>query len=445
MKITIIGTGHVGLVTGLALAHIGHDITCFDINSKKIDLLKNGKMPFTEQDAEKYLSLNKSRLTFTTDLNIAYQNPDIIVITVQTPEKENGDVELKYLYEACDKMVPYIKRKIPIVIKSTVPIGTNEKVEEYINSKLNNKIKICTVSNPEFLSQGSAIHDTLFASRIIVGSEDEFSLNEIKKMYEPLLKEPYNVPYLEMSRKNAEMVKYVSNSFLALKISFINEIANLSTLLGTNIDEIVKGISLDTRIGDKFLKPGLGYGGSCFQKDTKALLYQSNNNLKTIESAIKINNNQKLIFANKILEKYKDLKNINIAILGVTFKPNIDDITNSPAISNIDFFLDNNANIFVYDILGLKNLKSIYKDKINYCNSIEECIKDKDIAIIFTELESIVNFDIENYSKLMKTPIVYDGRNCYKITDVANYDIDYYSIGRAEIKNGYKIHNCKYN
>ena len=435
MKVTIVGTGNVGLTTGIALAHIGHDVTCLDISKDKINILNTLKIPFVETNLEEYLKQNKDRLKFTLDESKAYKDTEIIFITVQTPEKENGDVELKYLYSACDKICLHLKKSVPIVIKSTVPVGTNEEIEKYMNKHLNENIQICTVSNPEFLSQGTALNDTLYASRIILGVENDLALKKLKKLYEPLLKPPYNVPLLITDRKSAEMVKYVSNSFLALKISFINEIANLASDLGTDIEKVVEGVGLDSRIGKQFLKAGIGYGGSCFPKDMKALLYQSNNKLKTIEAAIEVNNKQKMIFAKEIVEKFKNINNLKIAILGVTFKPNTDDISNSPAIENIEFFLKNNIDVHVFDPLGIDNIKNIFDNKIGYYNSIEECIRNKDIAIIFTELEEIKNFDISNYSKLMKTPIIYDGRNCYDLKQVSKYDVDYISIGRNRIMN----------
>ena len=348
MKVVVAGTGYVGLITGVVLAYIGNKVTCIDVDSNKINLLNSGKSPIYEKDLDKYLSLSKDNLNFTTDNN-CYADSDVIIIGVGTPERKDGSANLDYVYNVCDNIIKYITKDVVVVIKSTVPIGTNDDIEKYFSTKRSD-IKITVASNPEFLAQGTAIHDTLYASRIVVGTEDEKTFSIMRELYEPLTKEPYNVPYLEMDRRSAEMVKYASNDFLALKISYINEIANLCGKVGANIDDVTKGMSYDKRIGSLFLKPGIGYGGSCFPKDTKALHWLSKINdceLKLVKDCIEINKKQKLVLFDKLREDFESLKNLKVTILGLSFKPMTDDLREAPSLVNIDMLLDYDAIITV--------------------------------------------------------------------------------------------------
>ena len=432
MKIVVAGTGYVGLITGVVLAYIGNKVTCVDINNDKINLLNEGKSPIYEKDLDKYLLLSKDNLTFTIDNN-CYKDCDIVIIGVGTPERKDGSANLDYVYNVCDNIIKYATKNLIVVIKSTVPIGTNDEIENYINSRVSN-IKISVVSNPEFLSQGTAINDTLYASRVIVGAEDEKSFEIMKKIYEPLTKDPYNVPYIEMDRRSAEMVKYASNDFLALKISYINEIANLCNKVHANIDNVVKGMSYDERIGSLFLKPGIGYGGSCFPKDTKALHWLSKINdceLTLVKDCIQINKKQKLILFNRLKENFNNnLNGIKIAILGLSFKPMTDDLREAPSLVNIDMLLDCGAIIRVYDPVSLEKVKLIYGDKLSYFDSIDDSIKGCDAVMIMTEWETIKNYDIDKFKKFMNNYQIYDGRNCYNPTIMKQKGIEYYSIGR---------------
>lgn len=432
MKVVVAGTGYVGLITGVVLAYIGNKVVCIDVDQEKIKLLRQGKSSIYEKDLDKYLLLAKDNLTFTTD-NSCYKDSDVIIIGVGTPERQDGSANLDYVYDVCNNIIKYANKDMVVVIKSTVPIGTNDEVEEYLSSKRKD-IKLTVVSNPEFLSQGSAIHDTLYASRIIVGAVDDNAFKVMRELYEPLLKEPYNVPYLEMNRRSAEMVKYASNDFLALKISYINEIANLCNKVGANIDEVTKGMSYDKRIGSLFLKPGIGYGGSCFPKDTKALHWLSKINdceLTLVKACIEINKKQKLILFNKLREDFNySLKGKKITILGLTFKPMTDDLREAPSLVNIDMLLDYDADITVYDPIALDKVKKIYNNKIKYANTIDEAIKNSDAVLIMTEWAEIKNYNIDNYTKYMKYANIYDGRNCYDPVIMKNKGINYYSIGR---------------
>lgn len=432
MKVVVAGTGYVGLITGVVLAYIGNKVTCIDVDSNKIDLLNNGQSPIYEQDLDKYLSLAKDNLHFTTD-NSFYADSDIIIIGVGTPEKKDGSANLDYVYTVCDNIAKYATKDVVVVIKSTVPIGTNDDIEKYFSSKRKD-INITVASNPEFLAQGSAIHDTLYASRIVIGAEDSNTFDTMRKLYEPLTKDPYNVPYLEMDRRSAEMVKYASNDFLALKISYINEIANLCSKVGANIDNVTKGMSYDKRIGSLFLKPGLGYGGSCFPKDTKALHWLSKINdseLKLIRDCIEINKKQKLLLFNKLREDFNNsIKNLKITILGLSFKPMTDDLREAPSLVNIDMLLDYDADITVYDPKALSKVKQIYGNKIKYALTIDEAIKSSDAVLIMTEWQEIKDYNLNNYIKYMNKANIYDGRNCYDPKIMKEKGIYYYSIGR---------------
>ncbi|HBH3677526.1 TPA: UDP-glucose/GDP-mannose dehydrogenase family protein, partial [Clostridioides difficile] len=315
-----------------------------------------------------------------------------------------------------------------VVIKSTVPIGTNEEIEDYINRNLKNDVKVELASNPEFLSQGTAVKDTLHASRIVIGVESEWAREILEEIYKP-----FNQPIIVTNRNSAEMIKYASNNFLALKISFMNDIANLCEIAGANIEDVALGMSYDDRIGSKFLKAGIGYGGSCFPKDTKALHWLSEHNgyeLKTVKAAIEVNESQKLKLvrkASKLVESFQDMK---VAVLGLTFKPDTDDIREAPSIPNIKYLLERGARVTVYDPIGVNNTKKIFGDSILYADSVDDAIEDAEICFIMTEWKDVLNYDIHKYKEKMKNPLVLDGRNCYKIKDMEELGIEYYSIGR---------------
>ncbi len=445
MKIAVAGTGYVGLVTGVALAHIGHHVTCVDIDEIKIKKMQEGISPIYEEGLEELMHLNKERLTYTTDYKKAYSKADVIFIGVGTPEKEDGSANLTYLYAVLDQIRESVTKDTVVVIKSTVPIGTNDEVEKYLNEKVSG-LKISIVSNPEFLAQGTAVHDTLYATRIVVGVEDDYAKKIMTKLYKPLTKEPYNVPFLVMDRKSAEMVKYASNDFLALKISYINEIANFCEAIGADISLVTKGMSYDSRIGNKFLNPGIGYGGSCFPKDTKALHFLSKEygcEMKTLKATIEINKNQKLVLINKLEKVFPNLHGLTIGVLGLTFKPGTDDLREAPSIDNIKYLLKQGVIIKAYDPIGIDNFKRIlamdktltnHLNNITYYNNIDDTITNTDAVMIMTEWKEIKEYSLENYIKLMKTPYIFDGRNCYSLDNINEYNLYYNSIGRKIIE-----------
>ena len=433
MKIVVAGTGYVGLVTAVCLSEIGHHVTCVDVNQEKIDILNKGKSPIFEPGLEELMTKNKERLTYTLDYEKAYRDADVIFIGVGTPEKKDGSANLSYVYQVAKEIAQNVENDVIVVVKSTVPIGTNKKIEKYIKENLKNDIKMEVVSNPEFLSQGTAVKDTLHAQRIVIGVTSKHAENIMRQVYDGFQQE-----YLITDRESAEMVKYASNDFLALKISYINEIANLCEIVGANIQDVAKGMGMDARIGNKFLNAGIGYGGSCFPKDTKALNWLANYNdyeLKTIKAAIEVNENQKLKLIKKAKKYYESLEGLNIAVLGLTFKPNTDDLREAPSLTNIPILLEERANIKAYDPVGENNFKKNYPNEIIYCSSIEETLKDADICFIFTEWDEIKKLDVTLYTKLMKTPIVLDGRNCYDLEIMKKQNIIYESIGRKIINN----------
>lgn len=322
-KIVVAGTGYVGLVTGTCLSHIGHTVICVDVDKEKIRLMKNGASPIYEPGLEEMLKKNyrEGRLDFTTDYKSAYKDADVIFIGVGTPEKYDGSANLKYVYRVSKQIAQNVEKDCLVVIKSTVPIGTNDKMEAYIKKNLKNNVNVELVSNPEFLSQGTAVEDTLHAKRIVIGTESQKAANIMKSVYEK-----FNQPMVFTNRRSAEMIKYASNDFLALKISFMNEIANVCELVGASIDDVAKGMSYDPRIGDKFLKAGIGYGGSCFPKDTKALHWLAEDNgyeIKTIKATIEVNQNQKFRLIKKARKRFEILEGLKVAVLGLTFKPGL--------------------------------------------------------------------------------------------------------------------------
>lgn len=434
MKIAIAGTGYVGFVTAVCLAEKGHMVVCVDVDSEKIAKLNKYKKPLIyEAGLEELMARNGERLSYTTDHASAYKAAEVIFIGVGTPEKKDGSANLAYVYEAAKQIAETAEHDCVVVIKSTVPIGTNEKIEQYIKEHKKHDVNITIVSNPEFLSQGTAVKDTLNASRIVIGAEDDYSRDVMLKLYKD-----FDVPKLVTDRRSAEMIKYASNDFLALKISYINEIANLCEKIGANIEDVAKGMGLDARIGDKFLRAGIGYGGSCFPKDTKALHWLSNfhdHELKTVKAAIEVNDNQKLVLLKKARKYYDSFRDIKIAVLGLTFKPGTDDLREAPSLAVLPILLEDGAIIQAYDVIGEKNYRRLYpeNEQMHYCKSVDEAVTGADICLIFTEWPEIKDYDVNKFERLMKRPVVIDGRNCYALADMEKTAAIYESIGRRVV------------
>lgn len=429
MKIAVAGTGYVGLVTGVCLAENGNSVTCVDVDEAKIDQMKRGISPIFEPGLEELMYKNRERLIFTTDYTSAYKDADIIFIGVGTPEKKDGSANLSYVYQVTRQIAETIEKDCVVVVKSTVPIGTNDKVENILRDNLKHNVKVSIASNPEFLSQGSAVKDTLYASRIVLGVEDHFAEDTLCKVYEGFK----NIPLLVTNRRSAEMIKYASNDFLALKISYINEIANLCEIVGANIEDVSKGMGFDKRIGSHFLHAGIGYGGSCFPKDTKALNWFASYNdmeLKTVKAAIEVNEQQKLKLLKKSKKYYTDFTGLNVAVLGLTFKPGTDDLREAPSLVNIPIILEDGAHIKAWDPVGTENFKKNFPRQITYCSTIKEALLEADICFIFTEWQEIKELSPEIFISSMRKPIVLDGRNCLDLKAFNQSQVIYESIGR---------------
>ena len=361
MKIAVAGTGYVGLVAGVCFAEKGHNVICVDVDDKKVKMMKQGKSPIYEEGLEELLGKNykEGRLDFTTDYKSAYKNVDAIFIGVGTPEQPDGSADLSYVATVSRQIAESVEKDCVVVVKSTVPIGTNDKVEQFIKDSLICDVKIEVASNPEFLAQGHAVRDTLEAKRIVIGTETKHAEEMLREIYKP-----FKLPIVSVSRRSAEMIKYASNDFLALKISYMNDIANLCELVGADIEDVAEGMSYDPRIGASFLHAGIGYGGSCFPKDTKALKYLAEKHgyrLKTIEAAVEVNKNQKIRLFQKASERMITFKGLKVAVLGLTFKAETDDLREAPSLDNIRLLLENGANnIFAYDPVGTENYKKKY-------------------------------------------------------------------------------------
>ena len=431
-KVAVAGTGYVGLVAGVCFAEKGQNVICVDVDKEKIKKMKEGQAPIYELDLEEMMRKNykEGRINYTTDYQTAYKDADFIFIGVGTPERADGSANLDYVFEVAKQIASVIEKDCVIVVKSTVPIGTNDEVEKIIKENLKHNVKISVASNPEFLAQGTAVRDTLKASRIVIGTEDKETEEKMLGLYKN-----FDAPKITTNRRSAEMIKYASNDFLALKISYINDIANLCEHVGADIQDVTKGMSLDERIGNKFLNAGCGYGGSCFPKDTKALHYlaeQGGYELKTIKAAIEVNKNQKLILIKKARKNFPSFKDLNIAILGLTFKPGTDDLREAPSLENIPILLEEGAKIKAYDPVGEENFKKKYPTELTYTKTPQEALKNADVCFIFTEWKEIKEIKPQEFIELMKTPIIYDGRNIYSLDDMKG--TQYYSIGRREIK-----------
>jgi len=433
-NITIVGTGHVGLVTGVTLAEIGHPVVCYDIDQKNIALMNKGISPFYEPDLNDLLkkNLDTGLLLFTSNPKEALVDAEIIYITVGTPTNENGDINLTYIEEAAKTIGEHVtKQEVIVVTKSTVPVGTNKLIKQLIEKNLIHAVHVEMVSNPEFLREGAAIYDTFSADRIVIGADCEKAAAIIEE-----INRPFDTTIVKTDILSAEMIKYSSNAFLATKISFINEIANLCEKVGANIEEVAYGMGLDLRIGTPFLQAGIGFGGSCFPKDTHALLQKATEveqPLEILESVIKVNKRQRYVLIHKAKQHFGHLKNKKIAILGLAFKPNTNDVRGSIAIDIASELVTEEAFVTAYDPLALEETKKILGEKIHYAQSIEEAITNTDMVFITTDWDEVKEFSLEKYEKLMHNPVIFDGRNCYPLKVVSKYNLDYYSVGRPAI------------
>lgn len=436
MKVTIVGSGYVGLVTGACFSEVGINVVCVDIDSKKIDNLNKGIIPIYEPGLEEMITRNmkKGRLVFTTNIADAVKDSEVLFISVGTPPDEDGSADLKYVLAVARDCGKYINNYLLVVTKSTVPVGTSQKVKKALQEELdkrNVKIEFDVASNPEFLKEGAAIDDFLKPDRIVVGLESERAEDLMKSLYKPFTLNGHPVIFMDII--SAEMTKYAANSMLAAKISFINDIANLCEIVGADINKVRKGIGSDSRIGHKFIYPGIGYGGSCFPKDVQALIRTASENnyeLRVLKAVEAVNNDQKLVLFNKIMNYYKgDVKGKTIALWGLSFKPQTDDMREAPSLYIVDNLLKAGAIVKAYDPIAINEAKHHFGDTISYCEDQYETLIDADCLAILTEWPEFKFPNLKIVQKLLTNPVIFDGRNIYDKDEMKENGFDYFCIG----------------
>lgn len=436
MKITVVGTGYVGLVTGTCLAETGNDVLCIDIDEDKVKIMQEGKVPIYEPHLDLLFERNirAGRLNFSTSLDEGLEHGTIIMLALPTPEDEDGSADLSYILGAAKDIGQRISEYKVIVDKSTVPVGTADMVRDVIAKETDADFDV--VSNPEFLREGFAVDDFLKPERIIIGSSSERATKLMQKLYKPFVRS--GNPIIVMDERSAELTKYAANSFLATKITFMNEIANFCEKVGADVDKVRVGMGTDSRIGKRFLFPGIGYGGSCFPKDVKAL-YKSGNDVdykfNILDAVIRVNDNQKRILIPRIEKYFKgDLKGKKFAIWGLAFKPETDDIREAPSLYMIDDLLERGAKITAFDPEAMKNVKRKYGDRIEFGTSMYQTTEGADALIISTEWSIFRTPDFLRLKENLKTPVIFDGRNLYDVEDMVKEGFYYSSIGRKEAK-----------
>lgn len=440
MKISIVGTGYVGLVTGTCFAETGVDVACVDIDEKKIAMLRDRKIPIYEPGLEDIFSQNieKGRLTFTTELKSSLENAVAVFIAVGTPPDEDGSADLRYVLAVAREIGRHMQHYLVVATKSTVPVGTSVKVKNAIQDELKSRgvdIPFDVASNPEFLKEGSAVQDFLKPDRIIIGTESEKARKVMRRLYKPFILNGH--PILFMDITSAEMTKYAANSMLATRISFINEIANLCELMGADIDAVRQGIGSDPRIGNKFLYPGTGYGGSCFPKDVKALIKTADEHgyslgiLKAVED---VNERQKSILFNKIDKHFKgQLKGLRFALWGLSFKPKTDDMREAPSLVLIEKLLDAGAEIIAYDPVAVSEAQRILGKRISFAKDQYDACIDADALVLVTEWSEFRLPNFKVLERLLNNKLIFDGRNIYDPAELEELSFKYYSVGRKSV------------
>ena len=439
MRITIVGAGYVGLVSGACFADFGHHVTCVDKDASKISALQRGKIPIFEPDLDRLVQNNvkNGRLDFATDLAGPVSEADAVFIAVGTPSRRgDGHADLSYVYAAAQEIAAAVSGFTVIITKSTVPVGTGDEVERIIRDT-NPSADVAVASNPEFLREGAAIRDFKFPDRIVVGTHDERARKVISEIYRPLYLN--KAPVIFTSRRTAELTKYAANAFLATKITFINEIADLAEKVGADVQEIARGIGLDNRIGTKFLHAGPGFGGSCFPKDTRALIKTAQDHdapMRIVEAVLAVNENRKRAMARKVSSVFGGtLRGKTVGVLGLTFKPNTDDMRESPSIPLITALQDLGAKIRAYDPEGMEQSKTELSE-ICYCDGPYSCADGADALVIVTEWEQFRALDLERLKSTMACPVIIDLRNIYRAQDVIEHGFRYESVGRNTQTNG---------
>lgn len=437
MKIAVVGTGYVGLVTGTCFAETGNTVTCIDIDQNKVNKLKSGKVTIYEPGLELLFERNikQERLFFTTKLEEGIKDAKVIFLALPTPPGEDGSADLKYILKVADDLGPLLEDYTVIVDKSTVPVGTADKVRERIAKKA--KVEFDVVSNPEFLREGVAVEDFMKPERVVIGTTSSKAKKLMETLYAPYVRQ--GNPLVFMDERSAELTKYAANSFLAVKISFMNEIANLCELVGADVDAVRKGIGTDSRIGKRFLFPGIGYGGSCFPKDVQALAKSASDvayDFQILKAVMDVNARQKTKLVSKVKEHFNgSLKGKTIAVWGLSFKPHTDDIREAPSLYNIEEFLEAGAIVKAHDPEAMENVKQIFGDKIQYFDTAYEAAENADAIFIATEWPEFRTLDFDKLSSVTKSKVIFDGRNVYELETMHEHGYTYYSIGR-EVVNG---------
>jgi UDPglucose 6-dehydrogenase len=435
-NITVVGTGYVGLVTGTCFAETGNNVICVDIDKEKVEKMKAGEVPIYEPHLDVIFERNikAGRLSFTTDLVAAIEDAEIIFLALPTPPGEDGSADLSYILGVAKELGKLIKDYKVIVDKSTVPVGTAEKVHQAIAANAN--VDFDVVSNPEFLREGFAVDDFMKPDRVVIGTSSDRAQKVMEQLYKPFVRQ--GNPIIFMDEKSAELTKYAANSFLATKITFMNEIANFCELVGADVDKVRIGIGSDTRIGKRFLFPGIGYGGSCFPKDVQALVKsgrQENFEFEILNAVMAVNENQKTVLMPKIKNFFRnDLKGKKIALWGLAFKPDTDDIREAPALYMIDALVKEGAQVTAYDPEAMNNVKHLIGDKIEYATSEYDALQGADALVICTEWGVFRNPDFNKVKSMMVDAVIFDGRNLFEVEDMNQLGFYYSSIGRTTIK-----------
>jgi len=435
MKIAVIGTGYVGLVTGTCFAETGNDVTCIDIDQRKVDKLSAGEITIYEPGLEKIFlrNLKEERLHFTTDLKAGIKDAKILFLALPTPPGEDGSADLKYVLGVAQDLGKILDQYAVIVDKSTVPVGTAEKVHQAIAE--NAKVEFDVVSNPEFLREGVAVEDFMKPDRVVIGTDSDRAKKLMNELYAPFVRS--GNPLIFMDIRSAELTKYAANSFLATKITFMNEIAQLCERMGADVDMVRLGIGSDARIGKRFLFPGIGYGGSCFPKDVQALVKSSNEvnyTFKILNAVMEVNEHQKLHLLPKIKNYFKgDLKGKHFALWGLAFKPNTDDIREAPALYMIDALLSEGATVSAFDPEAMKNVKELLGDKITYAENQYDALQGADALLIATEWNEFRTPDFLKMVKFLKSKVIFDGRNLFDLESISELGFHYESVGRNSV------------
>ncbi|MEH7274742.1 UDP-glucose dehydrogenase family protein [Neobacillus vireti] len=433
MNISVVGTGYVGLVTGVCLSEIGHQVICIDNDIDKVEKMKQGISPIYEPGLDELMKKNieNGTLRFTQDYTAGYQKADIIIIAVGTPQLPDGSANLTYIESVSRSIAEHIDHNVIVVTKSTVPVGTNDFVKETILNNLKNDVEINIASNPEFLREGSAIHDTFNGDRIVIGIENEYTAEILEQVYSP-----FGIPIFKTDVHSSEMIKYAANAFLATKISFINEVSNICEKLGANVEDVATGMGMDFRIGRSFLNAGIGYGGSCFPKDTHALVQIAGgveHDFHLLKSVIEVNNNQQSMLIEKVSNRLGTLENKTVAMLGLAFKPNTDDMREAASIVLAEKFVKLGAKVVAYDPIAMENAKYYLPMEVIYSSSYKQALAGADVAIIVTEWDEFKEIDLTILKDLLKEPILFDGRNCFTLEQAKEAEIEYHSIGRPSV------------